>query len=106
MTLINPGEHMHCTNPAGEQAASTPTHGGIGRLSSDEELQQAVCAALMSTAGLDASGIEVLVLGHGEVTLLGHVATAQERNQALRVARQCAGCRVVHADLALAPSSA
>lgn len=79
--------------------SGAPTHGIVGHLSSDEELQQAVCAALLHTPGLDASRIQVAVLGHGEVTLLGRVSTSHERTLAVRVARDSAGGRSVHADL-------
>jgi len=83
-----------------------PTHGVIGHLSSDEELQQAVCAALLRTPGLDARGIQVAVLGHGEITLLGRVTTSHEIALAVRVARDCAGGRSVHADLTVALAEA
>jgi osmotically-inducible protein OsmY len=85
-----------------EPGTGGPTHGVIGHLSSDEELQQAVCAALLRTPGLDARGIQVAVLGHGEVTLIGRVPTVHEKALAVRVARDCAGGRSVHADLAVA----
>ena len=83
-----------------------PTHGVIGHLSSDEEVQQAVCAALLRTPGLDARDIQVAVLGHGEVTILGRVATSHERALAVRVARERTGGRSVHAELTVAPPDA
>lgn len=96
--------HPSCEIERDQSSGSvTPTHGIVGHLSSDEELQQAVCAALLQTPGLDASRIQVAVLGHGEVTLLGRVATSHQRALAVRVARDSAGGRSVHADLTVAP---
>jgi len=38
-------------------------HGAVGHLSADEELQQAVCEALIADAELDSTGIGVRVAG-------------------------------------------
>lgn len=98
--LNSPSCEIELDAPPG---SSAPTHGVLGHLSGDEELQQAVCAALLQTPGLDASRIQVAVLGHGEVTLLGRVPTSHQRALAIRVARDSAGGRSVHADLTVAP---
>jgi osmotically-inducible protein OsmY len=65
-------------------------HGAVGALSSDEQAQQDVCAALLTAFGLDPSGIEV-GFDRGEVVLSGSVATNRERRLAARIARCSAG---------------
>jgi osmotically-inducible protein OsmY len=82
---------------------TSQAHGAVGQLSSDEELQQAICARLLRTPGLDGRDIQVAAHAHGEVMLLGTVATLHQRHLALRVARQLAVGRCVHADLRVQP---
>jgi hyperosmotically inducible protein len=65
-------------------------HGAIGHLSADEELQQAVCAALIDSPKLDSSDIGVRV-ANGLVILTGSVRSTEDRNAALRVARAQSG---------------
>jgi osmotically-inducible protein OsmY len=61
-------------------------HGAIGRLSADEELQQAVCQALIDDTDLDSSDIGVRV-AHDTVVLSGSVASREEWLRALRLAK-------------------
>jgi osmotically-inducible protein OsmY len=96
-------ETMTAQTPTARIPTPTQTHGAVGRLSGDEEMQQSIYSELLRTPGLDGRGIQVAVLAHGEVTLLGTVPTSHERELALRVARAQAGGRSVRAGLELAP---
>lgn len=73
-------------------------HGAVGHLSYDESSQQNVCAALLAAQGLDARDIEVS-LDRDCVTLRGSVATRQDLDNALGIARRCAGVRSVRSAL-------
>jgi osmotically-inducible protein OsmY len=76
-------------------------HGAIGCPSYDEQCQQDVCAALLATAGLDATRIGVGLTASGHVTLSGIVRSKRQRDLALRIARRCAGRRKVISHLRL-----
>jgi len=69
-------------------------HGAIGHLSADEEMQQAVCKALIEDAELDSSGISVRVT-QDTVVLSGQVPDAEMRDHALRVAKSQRGVQNV-----------
>jgi len=69
-------------------------HGAVGVLSADEELQQAVCAALIEASALDSRGIAVGAQS-GVVTLSGVVRSREDWLQALRIARDQSGARAV-----------
>ena len=77
--------------------AEAPKHGALGHLSADEELQQAVCSALIETAELDSSNIGVRVASE-TVILSGSVRSRAARRLALEVASQQAGVAAVQAD--------
>jgi osmotically-inducible protein OsmY len=72
-------------------------HGAIGHLSADEELQQAVCEALIDDAELDSSDIGVRV-AHDTVVLSGSVPTRGERLRALHIAQKQRGVTSVQID--------
>jgi osmotically-inducible protein OsmY len=72
-------------------------HGAIGHLSADEELQQAVCEALIDDAELDSSDIGVRVV-HDTVVLSGSVASRGERLRALHIAKTQRGVTSVQID--------
>lgn len=74
-----------------------PKHGALGHLSADEELQQAVCSALIENTELDSSNIGVRVASE-TVILSGTVRSPQARRLALEVAGQQAGVAAVQAD--------
>jgi hypothetical protein len=76
-------------------------HGALGCPSLDELAQQEICAALLSTPGLDARHIEVEMTGAG-VLLRGTVARRDDRARALWVASRIAAPRPVREELALA----
>ncbi len=76
------------------QGTAPQTHGALGHLSADEDLQQRVCGALIESADLDSSAIAVRV-ANGTVTLSGSVRTHFERQTALQLARAEAGVRAV-----------
>jgi osmotically-inducible protein OsmY len=78
-------------------------HGALGCPSRDELAQQDICAALLSTPGLDARHIEVEMTATG-VLLRGHVAHPDDRTRALWIAKRIAGPRPVREALTLAPS--
>lgn len=71
-----------------------PKQGAIGHLSADEELQQAVCNALIETRELDASEIEVRA-ANARVVLSGTTKNDAEQRLALRIAEQHAGTGAV-----------
>ena len=114
-TEVTSIRHAHAPEPphgleATTARASAPAanaevvHGALGCPSLDELTQQDVCAALLSTPGLDASHIEVDMTGDG-VLLRGTVARPEDRAWALRVARRIAAPRPVRNMLALPSSS-
>lgn len=78
-------------------------HGALGCPSRDELAQQDICAALLSTPGLDARHIEVEMTGAG-VLLRGAVASPDDRARALWIARRIAAPRPVRDVLTLLPS--
>lgn len=75
----------------------TPKQGAIGHLSADEELQQAVCNALIETPELDTSEVAVRAAS-ARVVLSGSVKSAAERRLALRIAEAHAGSGAVDGD--------
>jgi osmotically-inducible protein OsmY len=72
-------------------------HGAIGHLSADEELQQAVCEALIGDTELDSSDIGVRVASD-TVSLSGSVASREERLRALHIAKAQRGVASVQID--------
>jgi osmotically-inducible protein OsmY len=68
-----------------EGDGEAPKHGAIGCLSTDEALQQAVCAALIDSAQLDSSDVGVRV-ANGCVTLTGSVRDPRARSVAVQLA--------------------
>lgn len=83
-------------NADGEDEA--PKHGAIGHLSADDELQQAVCGALIEDARLDSSDIGVRVSNDNTVILAGTVKTRDAWLHALELARKQPGVSTVQAD--------
>ena len=79
-------------------------HGAIGRLSTDEELQQAVCQALIADPDLDGAQIGVRV-ARSIVALEGRVTSAAARERAVQVARAQRGVAAVEADQLVAAES-
>jgi osmotically-inducible protein OsmY len=77
--------------------AAAPKHGAIGHLSADEELQQAVCQALIEDTELDSSEIRVRV-AQETVMLSGSVASAVARDRAVAIAKSQRGVAGVQAD--------
>jgi osmotically-inducible protein OsmY len=73
-----------------------PKQGALGHLSADEELQQAVCSALIETPELDTSDVAVAA-ANARVTLSGSVATMADKKLALRIAKSHSGVRAVDA---------
>jgi len=71
-------------------------HGAIGCLSADEELQQAVCSALIEAPELD-SGTLAVRAESGTVVLTGSVRSRQAWLRAQRIAREQPGVRAVQA---------
>ena len=72
-------------------------HGAIGHLSTDEELQQAVCEALIEDSDLDSSDIAVRV-AHDTVVLSGSVPNRAEWQRALHIAEAQRGVVQVQID--------
>jgi osmotically-inducible protein OsmY len=72
-------------------------HGAVGVLSADEELQQAVCAALIEASELDSRGIGVSAQ-NGSVLLTGYVRSREDWMRALRIARDQSGVLSVQTD--------
>jgi len=84
---------LGASSTAGTDTAGTDTeaekHGAIGVLSADEELQQAVCAALIEASELDSRGIRVSAQ-NGSILLSGCVRSREDWTRAVRIARdQC-----------------
>jgi osmotically-inducible protein OsmY len=82
---------------ADRAAEEAPKHGAIGHLSADEELQQAVCNALIETPELDTSDIAVRA-ANARVVLSGTVKSDAEQRLALRIAETHAGTGAVDGD--------
>jgi osmotically-inducible protein OsmY len=78
-------------------ALDAPKHGAIGHLSADEELQQAVCSALIEARELDTSDIAVRA-ANARVVLSGTVKSDAEQRLALRIAEAHAGTGAVDGD--------
>jgi osmotically-inducible protein OsmY len=72
-------------------------HGAVGVLSADEELQQAVCAALIEASDLDSRGIAVSAQS-GVVALSGVVRSRQDWLRALHIARDQSGVDAVQTE--------
>lgn len=72
-------------------------HGALGHLSADEELQQAVCQALIADAQLDSSDIRVRA-ARDAVVLSGSVASRDGWRRALDIAHSQRGVSRVEAD--------
>lgn len=72
-------------------------HGALGHLSEDEELQQAVCAALIEDSELDSSHIGVRVVT-GQVILSGRVRSVDHCKRAIEVAQAQSGVHRVQAE--------
>jgi osmotically-inducible protein OsmY len=72
-------------------------HGAVGVLSADEELQQAVCAALIEASDLDSRGIAVSAQS-GVVALSGVVRSREDWMRALRIARDRSGVNSVQTE--------
>ena len=77
--------------------AEGTTHGAIGRLSADEELQQIVCQALIEDTELDSREIRVRV-AQENVVLSGRVESGSARERAIAVAKAQRGVAAVQAD--------
>jgi osmotically-inducible protein OsmY len=72
-------------------------HGAVGVLSADEELQQAVCAAMIEASELDSRDIGVSAQ-NGTVVLTGVVRSREDWMRALRIARDQNGVSAVQTD--------
>jgi len=72
-------------------------HGAVGVLSADEELQQAVCAALIEERELDSRRIAVSAHS-GTVVLTGMVRSREDWMRALRIARAQGGVSAVQTE--------
>lgn len=102
--------HGHDTTLSGELApgdaadSEATKHGALGHLSADEELQQAVCSALIENPELDSRDIGVRVASE-TVILSGSVTSPEARRLAMAVARQQTGVASVQADELLVQTS-
>lgn len=72
-------------------------HGAVGVLSADEELQQAVCSALIEARELDSQRIGVSAQ-NGIIALTGFVRSREDCLLALRIARKQTGVSSVQSD--------
>jgi osmotically-inducible protein OsmY len=72
-------------------------HGALGVLSADEELQQAVCSALIEASDLDSRAIAVSAQS-GVVALSGAVRSREDWLRALRIARDQSGVHAVQTE--------
>ncbi|HTV18445.1 MAG TPA: BON domain-containing protein [Polyangiaceae bacterium] len=88
---------MQAASTNGSQPDDDVKHGAIGRLSADEELQQAVCEALIEDTALDSSDIAVRV-AHDTVVLSGSVNSREAWQRALRIAKSQRGVASVQSD--------
>jgi osmotically-inducible protein OsmY len=91
---MSPTAHADASPPPEDDEVK---HGAIGHLSADEELQQAVCEALIDDAQLDSSDIGVRV-AHDTVVLSGSVASRGEWLRALQIAKTQRGVTSVQTD--------
>lgn len=89
-------EHTH-SSESERHAAESQKHGAIGHLSADEELQQAVCEALIASPRLDSKNVGVSV-ANGTVILSGSVPTEEARELAQRIAEEQPGVVDVDTD--------
>ena len=89
---LSPGSGRASAEPEAhsDAALDAPKQGAIGHLSADEELQQAVCSALIETRELDTSDIAVRA-ANARVVLSGTVKSDAEQRLALRIAETHAG---------------
>ena len=78
-------------------ADASEKHGAVGVLSVDEELQQAVCAALIDASDLDSRRIAVSAQS-GVVVLSGAVRSREDWMRALRIARDQRGANAVQTE--------
>jgi osmotically-inducible protein OsmY len=78
----------------GASAADEEKHGAVGVLSADEELQQAVCSALIDASDLDSRGIGVSAQ-KGRIVLTGVVRSREDWLRAERIARDHTGVDAV-----------
>ncbi len=85
------------TSATRDSAEENITHGAIGHLSVEEELQQTVCEALIEDAELDSSDIGVRV-AKDTVVLSGSVKSRDALQRALRIAGAQRGVSHVQAD--------
>lgn len=85
------------TNTTHSDGNDDAKHGAIGHLSADEELQQAVCGALIEDTELDSSDIGVRV-SQDTVVLSGSVKSREALQRALRVAKAQRGVASVQFD--------
>ena len=74
--------------------SEAPNRGAIGCLSADEELQQAVCSALIEAPELDSGSIAVRAES-GTVVLTGSVRSRQDWLRALHIAGEQPGVQAV-----------
>ena len=81
----------------GAASSEGEKHGAVGVLSADEELQQAVCAALIGANELDSREIGVSAQG-GTIVLTGVVRSREDWLRALRIARDQSGVSAVQTD--------
>lgn len=91
-TLSSTGE-----GSVGEVPREPIKHGALGHLSEDEELQQAVCAALIEDPELDSKHIGVRAV-EGMIVLTGRVRSREDWLRAQRIAREHAGVTQVHTE--------
>jgi osmotically-inducible protein OsmY len=89
------------SSQAASSVETTEKHGAVGVLSADEELQQAVCAALIDASDLDSRRLAVSAQS-GVVVLSGVVRSRADWMRALRIARDQSGVSAVQTeDLAI-----
>ena len=78
--------------------------GPRGYRRSDERIREDVCERMCDSAELDASDIEIVVVG-GEVTLTGSVHDRDEKRLAEDLSENVSGVREVHNQLRVSPGS-
>jgi osmotically-inducible protein OsmY len=81
----------------GTAGTERETHGAVGVLSADEELQQAVCSALIQANEMDSRAIGVSAQ-NGTIVLTGSVRSRADWMRALRIARDQSGVNAVQTD--------
>lgn len=94
-----PAHHTNISRDALSSKADVeaPKHGALGHLSADEELQQAVCSALIEHAELDTTRIGVRVASE-TVILSGSVDSPEALQLAVKLASEYPGVASVQAD--------